>query len=180
MCLGGGGNNQSSDLAQKNYEFQLEQVRKAEEKERQRQADIQSGLRSIDDQFGTFNNDYYDKILQQQQAYVNPQLAAQQERDKQNIRFSLARNGIYGADKGGNGQPSALSLGDSSIGIEKGSFLRFFFASAGPFVSPFAGALSSRTEVGNMPSARSFLITSSLLAASMVPFWGLPLAFMAS
>lgn len=65
----------------------------AAERERQRQANIQSGYNQIQSIFGGFNDDFYNQRSAAYTDYANPQLDEQYSKALENLTYSLSRNG---------------------------------------------------------------------------------------
>jgi hypothetical protein len=62
--------------------------------EKQRQAKIQTGIGNIDEKFSGFNDDYFNKVKQDYLNYATPQVMNEYQRTKNQLTYSLARNGL--------------------------------------------------------------------------------------
>jgi hypothetical protein len=64
------------------------------------QAQIDSGMATIDKNFSGFNEDFYQKAARDYESYATPQMMDQFRNTKNNLTYSLARNGLLnsGAD----------------------------------------------------------------------------------
>lgn len=80
MCLGGGGGDGGAGAA-----------RKAEE---ERQRNITEGTQKINEQFGAFTPEYYQKQAEAYQGYAKPSLEQQYQDARQNLIYTLSRSGL--------------------------------------------------------------------------------------
>lgn len=62
--------------------------------EKQRQGAIQSGMQDIDKQFSGFDDKYYKGVGQDYLNFATPQMVQQYQRTKNQLAYSLARNGL--------------------------------------------------------------------------------------
>jgi hypothetical protein len=99
MC-GGGSSNASTLQAQQQQRWAVEQARKAEQRESERQANIARGLASIDEQFKGFDPAYYQGIESKYMDYARPQVEREYGNTKDKVRFGLARSGLLDSSAG--------------------------------------------------------------------------------
>ena len=83
--LGGGGNN-----SQPAYES-------AAEAEARRQAKVDAGLKRIEEVFGKYDQDFYDRSQDAYLDYYEPQLEDKYKKGLQDLKFALARGGRFGS-----------------------------------------------------------------------------------
>lgn len=81
-------------LAVQSQRFQEEQVKKVEQRELERQKNIQTGLASIDQQFSKFDPSFYGQIESAYSDYTAPQLAQAEKATRDQVKFGLARSGL--------------------------------------------------------------------------------------
>lgn len=62
--------------------------------EKQRQARIQTGMGDIDDKFASFDDNYFGDVKNDYLKYATPQVMNEYQRTKNQLTFSLARNGL--------------------------------------------------------------------------------------
>jgi hypothetical protein len=98
MCSGG--SDAAQIQAQQQQKWVEEQARKAEQRELERQANIQRGIGSINDQFKGFEGAYNDNIRGKYLDFVNPQIDREESRTRNKVKFGLARNGILDSSAG--------------------------------------------------------------------------------
>lgn len=80
MCFGGGGS--------------AEKIAKEQRRdEKARQERIKQGMAQIASAFGGFNDDFYNKRATDYQAYAMPDVERQQENQRKNLIYALARTG---------------------------------------------------------------------------------------
>jgi hypothetical protein len=58
------------------------------------QAQIDSGMATIDKNFAGFNDNFYEKAAKDYESYATPQMMDQYRNTKNNLTYSLARNGL--------------------------------------------------------------------------------------
>jgi len=83
--LGGGGNN-----SQPAYES-------AAEAEARRQAKVDAGLKRIEEVFGKYDQDFYDRSQDAYLDYYEPQLEDKYKKGLQDLKYALARGGRFGS-----------------------------------------------------------------------------------
>ena len=87
-------------------QFQMEQARKAEQKENARQARLNQGKGAIDTLFGpdNFGDEFYNKYLKASLDYALPQLEGQYDTAKSGMTADLARAGLLRSSSAGYAQ----------------------------------------------------------------------------
>lgn len=97
MCGGGGGSaaRDSARESERQFNYQVEQQRLAQQREAQRQQKLKEGMAQVNSMYDQYGMSYFDNIRNNYVTqYANPQIAQQEQRDAMKARFGLARSGI--------------------------------------------------------------------------------------
>lgn len=106
MCFGGGGGSSQAAAAQAQATQQQNQILEQQAQQTQadadaRQAAITQGQQNINNAFSQFDDNWFNQISQNYKNYAQPQLDDQYGVAKNNVTYSLARNGTTNSSMAG-------------------------------------------------------------------------------
>jgi hypothetical protein len=94
MCGGGSAAADSARESERQFNYQKEQQRQAEQRELERQQKLKDGSAQVNSMYDGFDQSYFDNIRNNYvNDFANPQIAQQEQRDALAAKFGLARSG---------------------------------------------------------------------------------------
>ena len=94
---------------------QRRMAEQARQREARRQADIRTGMASIDDVFAGFNPSFYDALRQAQLDYLLPDIDQQYAQARDQLTFALARQGLGTSSVAGDRQADLAAERERAI-----------------------------------------------------------------
>jgi len=143
----------------------------AAKQEAKTQADLAQGMSTIDQQFSQFGPDFYSKAAKDYENYATPQMMDQFRNTKNNLTYSLARNGLLNSgaavqrDASLNKQLAANESNVANTGQDEANTLRQNVASQ-------RNQLVSQVQAGAAPSqiaTSASAATAGLRAPTALP-----------
>jgi hypothetical protein len=170
MCFGGGGGGGQSNLNAANdaaAQANLQLARQQRQDEIARQNNINTGIGNINNTFGQFDNNFYNKLGQNYLSYYQPQLDQQYGQTQQNDLFQLARQGIVNSSGAAKVYGDlARDAGNQNIALQSGA--NNYMQQARGDVENQRNALVNQATATANPTAAANAATNAVGALQMI------------